>query len=80
MNKAQIWGITLDGIPRQADGRRQEKTWSRAIQYALCAAKEVHAECPDSGDTSVTLIFDDNSKLYIGNPAQQVFAGFTVYE
>ena len=80
MTKAQIWGVTLDGIPRQPNGKKEEKTWSRALQYAISAAAAVKLECPDSGDSSITIFFEDNSRLYVGNPTQQYFPGFTVYE
>jgi hypothetical protein len=80
MTQARVWGITLDGIPRDKNGKKEVLVWVRAVRYALSAAKSIKVECPDSGDSSLTLTFDDESKLYIGNPAQQYYAGFTVYE
>lgn len=43
---------------------------------AFATAVEEANQCPQSSDPSNELLFEDGSKLYIGNPGQDCFIAF----
>ena len=77
--KAEKWGKVFDLVPREEDGYFNHARWTRVVAAALRAAASTEVLCPASADSSVSVTFQDNSKLYIGNPGQAYFPGFTIY-
>jgi len=51
--------------------------FSALADAAMSAAVEVVEDCPESYDSAVICTFADGSRLYIGNPREAAFQGFS---
>jgi len=78
MSEAKVWKITLNGIPCQANGKKEKKVWARAMYYAIHAAKKIEFEATQQKDSMLTLTFKDNSKLRVWDPNQEYNPGVAI--
>lgn len=77
MSTAEFLQSYLESFETQEDGYK-DSLWVKAIKVmAIPEAIDVIEESLDSYDSGIRLLFKDGSCLYIGNPRQSAFAGFS---
>lgn len=77
MSTAEFFQSYLDSFETQEDGFK-DSLWVKTVKdWVIPEAMEVIEDSYDSYDSAIRVMFKDGTCLYVGNPRQLAFAGFS---